>query len=550
MENICTLRPGTILSGAYQYRIDCVLGIGGFGITYKAISRLKLGNIDVGVPVCIKEHFPGDYCFRGEDGLCVLCQENDLAKRIVPDSLKDFIGEAKRLRQIGTEHPNIVKVNEVITANNTAYYVMEYIEGESLYQHIVRLSEERKTMSERDMEILVYPIIDAMAFLHEQRLTHLDIKPENIMLRKNEDGSISPVLIDFGLSKHYGPDGSPTSNINLAGGTSDGYSPSEQYAGISTFSPTADVYALGATLLHCASGIRPTKSSEWPKGQPETLIGKLQVSESLRKTIARAMAASKFDRFENAAAIYNSLINRTEASKAISSYNSDSNTQILTKPDKKKQTGVKTLFTKIINYINSPKPETEDLLREANLHYDSADYTKALELYTEYYQRTQDVVIANNIGLQYENGLGVPKNSEVAYGWYRTAAEKGLVTAMFNLGHLLYLGDGVPQNYEEAASWFKKASDAGNAAAKLYLGIMYENGYGVKPDFHEALWMYREGAEAGNSNAMYCLALCYLYGDLGITPSRKQAIVWLKKAAEKGNSSALEKLQELEQSTQ
>ena len=163
----------------------------------------------------------------------------------------------RRLQKIGVSHPNIVSVNEVFEANNTAYYVMEYIDGESLRSYVQR----NGPLGEAGLRRLLLPVMDAVEALHAERLTHLDIKPDNIMLARRKDGSIRPVLIDFGLAKHYGADGTPTSTVNTLG-CSAGYSPMEQYMGIRTFSPTADVYALGATMLYCLTGETPCVANE------------------------------------------------------------------------------------------------------------------------------------------------------------------------------------------------------------------------------------------------------------------------------------------------
>ena len=131
------------------------------------------------------------------------------------------------------------------------------------------------------MLALMAPIVDAVAYLHRNRLTHLDIKPQNIMLATADDGSMRPVLIDFGLSKHYDANGNATSTVNTLA-CSDGYSPVEQYSGITTFSPSSDVYALGATMLACLIGKTPQKSTEWPAGERMRYIDTLPVSEPLR----------------------------------------------------------------------------------------------------------------------------------------------------------------------------------------------------------------------------------------------------------------------------
>lgn len=263
---INTLPKGQILqSPHYTYRIESVLGGGGFGITYLATANIKVGNVSLKGKFAIKEHFVSSDCEREPDSSRVVY--SNPAKERVENSKKDFISEAKRLHKIGVNHPNIVKVNEVFEANNTAYYVMEYLEGESLRSFV----NKNGALKEDGLPSIMNPIIEAVEYLHENRMTHLDIKPDNIMLSHDENGNIRPVLIDFGLSKHYDKNGNPTSTINTLG-CSDGYAPVEQYAGITTFSPSADIYALGATMWFCLTGKNPKRSSELNEGELASIV--------------------------------------------------------------------------------------------------------------------------------------------------------------------------------------------------------------------------------------------------------------------------------------
>ncbi len=296
------LRPGTVLQGATAYRIERVLGAGGFGITYLASITMRVGNLNVKAHVAIKEHFIGDQCERAGDSHTVVCPGTDASRALVAGSLRDFVSEARRLAEYGAGHGNIVKVNEIFEINGTAYYVMEYLEGESLDAYIKR----NGPLGEDEIRSLVFPVIDAVAFLLARLLTHLDIKPANIMLGADGDGNVRPVLIDFGLSKHYNADGSATSTVNTMA-CSDGYAPAEQYSGIRTFSPTADVYALGATILAAATGRTPTAANDWPAGEPEATIAGLGLGATMRTAIAKAMAMRKFDRYPDAGALLAAL---------------------------------------------------------------------------------------------------------------------------------------------------------------------------------------------------------------------------------------------------
>lgn len=259
------------------YTIAETLGHGGFGITYRAKAEVKVGGIRMKVDFALKEFFMRDDCERQANASIVY---SNPARDRVENSRKDFINEALRLKKIGFSHPNIVGFDEVFEANNTAYYVMEYLRGKSLGDYV----KEHGPLTEAETIRLMQPVMEAVELLHRNRICHLDIKPDNIMLEQEENGNIRPVLIDFGLSKHYDNTGHATSTINTFG-YSEGYAPAEQYRGITTFSPTADIYALGATLWHCLTGKTPAPALDLRAGELAATLP-AGVSEPMRRTIA------------------------------------------------------------------------------------------------------------------------------------------------------------------------------------------------------------------------------------------------------------------------
>ena len=286
------LSRGVSLEGKERvYTIEEVLGAGGFGITYKVSATVEVGNIEIDSTFAVKEHFLSEACERDVATSRVKCSAP--VRDRVANSLTDFVAEARRLQSI--KHPNIVKVSEVFEANDTAYYVMEYIKGSSLRRYI----DKNGVLSESQALTVITPILNAINYLHQNRMTHLDIKPDNIMLKPGRDGELTPVLIDFGLSKHYDESGKATSTIRTLG-CSDGYAPPEQYAGILTFTPQADVYALGATMFFLMTGIQPEKSTEIDddyvaKSMPTT------ISEGTRDAIIHAMNPLRKSRTQSVA---------------------------------------------------------------------------------------------------------------------------------------------------------------------------------------------------------------------------------------------------------
>lgn len=298
------LQPGQRLdSGSNQYIIRSVLGSGGFGITYSASFSTTIGSLPVQVIVAIKEHFLKNDCDRDDSHAITYSKP---ASDRVENSLRTFISEARRLQSISGGHPNIVHVSEVFSANNTAYYVMEYIEGRSLAD----LVKETGPLSWQKTYELMKPIVDAVAYLHNNKITHLDIKPGNIMLASEND-SVRPVLIDFGLSKHYNEDGTATSTLNIQG-YSDGFAPIEQYAGIATFSPMSDVYSLAATILFCLTGKTPPSALQLDRETADKLIPG-DVPQNVRHILLDALKMRPNERINNAGALLSALRNAWEA---------------------------------------------------------------------------------------------------------------------------------------------------------------------------------------------------------------------------------------------
>lgn len=280
------LSAGTLLdSGVTTYKIISTLGQGGFGITYLVTGELKVGNVTTEAKFAIKEHFPEMFATRNGDEIV----PNPDKQAEYENSLTDFKAEAKKLAKMGDSNPNIVKVNEVFEANGTAYYVMEYINGESLTKFV----ESRKKLSFQDAVKILTPIFDAVDSLHKSNINHLDIKPDNIMLHEGMNG-LKPILIDFGLSIHFKKSGAKTSPKGVQG-VSEGYSPMEQYVGIHEFRPETDIYALAATLLFAITGVQPKSAAELKVSDLRPVLLKL-MPENAVEGMCKALAKSSDDR--------------------------------------------------------------------------------------------------------------------------------------------------------------------------------------------------------------------------------------------------------------
>lgn len=272
-----------------SYTIEGALGQGGFGITYLASSIISVGNVKQKVYFAIKEYFVKGQCWRETGDTRMFLPKAEEARTDVLKWMDEFEDEAKRLNEICKSNPHVVNVNEVFRANDTAYYVMEFLDGGSLKEMI----DERNGLSEADALSIILPIAKTVSDLHQNhRIIHCDIKPDNIMMRMNDDDTRYPVLIDFGESRHFNPDGSLTSKRDAVGG-SPGYAPLEQSAGEIT--EQVDVYALGATLLHALSGKKPQSASSV---DDKYILDRLPQTTSahVRDAVIHAMQTSKHNR--------------------------------------------------------------------------------------------------------------------------------------------------------------------------------------------------------------------------------------------------------------
>lgn len=270
-----------------RYRIEGVLGRGGFGITYvgetEATLTGELGNMDVHVKVAIKEFFMRDRCMRDDNGMGVTLTQGSSMEQVDKYRQK-FVNEARNLA--GIHHPNIVNVSDVFEENNTVYYVMQYLPGGSLSQLVKQSPASR--LDEESALRYVMEIGNALDYLHtEKKMCHLDVKPANILIGNKKEA----ILIDFGISKTFDDEGNAsTSSVSY----SNNYAPLEQYQAVTTFSPQTDLYSLGATFYYMLTGNTPPEASQLNEdGFPPCPY---YVTPGLWQAIAKAMQPRKKDR--------------------------------------------------------------------------------------------------------------------------------------------------------------------------------------------------------------------------------------------------------------
>lgn len=335
-----TLSPGATLQNG-KYRIERVLGQGGFGITYLATQPLMLDR-----KVCIKEFFLKDYFSREATTSHVTCA-TESTREMTQTYRRKFIKEAQL--QLQMHHESLVEVYDIFEENDTAYYAMEFIEGESLLEMV----KYRGALPEAEAVGYIRQVADALAFIHSHQIAHLDVKPGNILIDKNGVAK----LIDFGTSKHY--DAKTGTQTTIATPCySPGYAPIEQYktGGLSTFSPESDVYSLGATLYKLVTGQTPPEPSEIVSdGLPE-LPG--NISRNTQDTIAKAMIVASNKRMQNIKQFLDilygqeSLLTFSNASSSISTHPTE-DTRVMTNV-------VNNIITEKESNLFHVKKETED----------------------------------------------------------------------------------------------------------------------------------------------------------------------------------------------
>ena len=294
-----TLQPGNTLQGG-KYRIEKVLGQGSFGITYLASYATTiegaLGKMAVDIKVAIKEFFMSEVNQRNEQTHGV----EGSSSTIFTNYRIKFRKEAQNLASL--HHPHIVQVTDVFDENNTTYYVMQYIEGMSLDSFIA----SKGHVSANDTILIAAQIGQALSYMHQRHMLHLDLKPGNIMLDKQ--GQVH--LIDFGLSKQYDSNGEPESSTSIGMGTP-GYAPIEQANRMGQgkqFQATIDVYAFGATVYKMLTGRRPDDASViLNDGFPFGFLQQLGVQQNMINAVQRAMAPQRNARFQTAAEFVQAL---------------------------------------------------------------------------------------------------------------------------------------------------------------------------------------------------------------------------------------------------
>lgn len=306
-SNSSMLREGTILRGIY--RVERPLSPGGFGNTYLAT------NTEFDELVAIKEFFLRGKTER-DDSTSYVSVSNAENVQEFAQQLEKFKKEARRLRKLDNKH--IVKVYDLFEENGTAYYVMDYIDGESLSD---RLKRTGNPLAEEEVSDVLIQILDALHTVHEIELWHLDLKPANIMVDKK--GQVR--LIDFGASKHIDRYGNHATSLVVA--RTEHYFPPEQSSEtLKNIGPWTDIYALGATLYHLLSNNVPPSLDELINEGTDAFSFPSTVSSSMRNLVVWMMKPNRKERPQSIEDIMDYLTTNGMANQTVASYHMDEKT--------------------------------------------------------------------------------------------------------------------------------------------------------------------------------------------------------------------------------
>lgn len=406
------LKPDTLLQGG-KYKIIRHISSGGFGNTYEA------QDIANGKRLALKEFYVSSMCSREpKTGIVIISDKSKT--EMVKRARRKFIEEAQTL--LIMQHPNVVKAYDMFDENGTSYYTMEYYVSGSLKE---KLDAEGK-LSEDQALIYIKEVCGALQYIHSHNRLHLDLKPGNIML--NSEGHA--VLIDFGVSKQYS-EHSNTNNTTLLG-KSPGYAPIEQLDNsVQVFSPSTDIYALGATFYKLITGYTPPSAAVLLNGEID--FQSLDISQSTINTIRACMKLRKEERPQSIDEVLSLLTANTE----------------------------QTVMDDVSGNVDPDKLGVDECDKVGVSYWSTGDYEKAMEYFESGWKRG-GLNALFHLALCYEQKGDYLTSTRLL----KQASDKGHLDAQCQLAMCFEQGLGVPQNHRAAVKLCESAAKRGSLYGK------------------------------------------------------------------------------------
>ena len=527
-NEIYQLPIGTIIGG--RYYIGKSIGQGGFGITYVGCdTRLDM-------KIAIKEYYPQGIVGRVntyESRVTVTAADK---APLYERERQKFIQEARILA--GFEHnPNVVSVRDVFAENNTAYIIMEYIQGITLEMY----HKQHGNFSFDEAVRMLDPVMEALGEVHARGLIHRDISPENIMIT---DQKRTLKLLDFGAARGYTEGSEKSMTIILK----PGYAPPEQYSRHGKQGPWSDVYALSATIYYLITGVTPENAFERINNDQvlyPSAVG-AEITPEEEAVLMCGMAVDVQTRIPSVSILRAAL---NDAKNAVRNPNIRSFYRPNTTgtSDEVNTTGM----SDRVNTSGAP----DGLIRRENL-YKNPVSDETVPLYgfvndkkpKSATERAADKTEANFVDPAAQRTASASPEGKKR-GGKKLFFGLGLlaviaVCAVFiflksgnedpvKMGEKYYYGKRVEQSYEKAVEYFQKAADQGNSEGQWWLGKMYESGKGVGQSYEKAAELYQKAADQGMKEAQYLLGSLYENG-FGVEQSYEKAAEYYQKAADQG----------------
>jgi hypothetical protein len=538
MDGRLTLPPGTLLDASY--RIERVVGAGGFGITYMAQDdRLQ-------ATVAIKEYFPDDFADRSDDYR--VSPKSQRHQQTFDWGLNSFEQEARILARF--DHPAIVRVFRVFEANGTAYMVMRYEQGKSLEKWLTDIS---RPPTQDELDQITSQLLDALEILHRSNFLHRDIAPDNIIIRW--DGS--PVLLDFGAARRAVAQKTRT----MTGLIKPGYSPQEQYASEASLQgPWSDLYALGGTLYRAVVGAVPDEAplrSTEDRVPPATEVARGEYRPDFLAAIDACLRVNRKDRPQSVQEARTRLLSAPTARARVSPA-PNTTPRVEAKPYRMLLAIAAVLLvvgfaglggfvvTRLGGDRSRQAQEAELQKRAAAFEREQAEARRKAEeqnrQVTAELQRQQAELRQKSEALEREKEESRRKAEELER--QRTAElqrqqaerrqrsevleQEKSVEEMNSIGDE-YLVSRTVGDYVKAREWYEKAAAKGDARAMWRVGRLYQYGLGVEHDYVKAREWYDRAAAKGYGQAMFSLGELYRAGH-GVPKDPAKANEWYEKS--------------------